>query len=94
MADKDCNYIASRIGSVASEVFCLTPDNPRALNAKDYSEIYKKMGVKSSYYSTVKDAVYAAIKDAIENNKAVFCVGSLYMYCEIAEHVDEFLKNK
>lgn len=94
MADKDCNYIASRIGSVASEVFCLTPDNPRALNAKDYSEIYKKMGVKSSYYPTVKDAVYAAIKDAIENNKAVFCVGSLYMYCEIAVHVDEFLKNK
>jgi folylpolyglutamate synthase/dihydropteroate synthase len=79
---------------VASEVFCLTPDNPRALNAKDYSEIYKKMGVKSSYYSTVKDAVYAAIKDAIDNNKAVFCVGSLYMYCEIAVHVDEFLKNK
>ena len=94
MADKDCNYIASRIGSVASEVFCLTPDNPRALNAKDYSEIYKKMGIKSSYYPTVKDAVYAAIKDALDNNKAVFCVGSLYMYCEIAVHVDEFLKNK
>jgi hypothetical protein len=52
------------------------------------------MGVKSSYYPTVKDAVYAAIKDAIDNNKAVFCVGSLYMYCEIAVHVDEFLKNK
>ena len=94
MADKDCNYIASRIGSVASEVFCLTPDNPRALNSKEYSEIYKSMGIKSSYYPTVKDAVYAAITDAIENKKAVFCVGSLYMYCEIAEHVDEFLKNK
>ena len=94
MADKDCNYIASRIGSVASEVFCLTPDNPRALNSKEYSEIYRSMGIKSSYYPTVKDAVYAAITDAMENNKAVFCVGSLYMYCEIAEHVDEFLKNK
>ena len=94
MADKDCNYIASRIGSVASEVFCLTPDNPRALNSKEYSEIYRSMGIKSSYYPTVKDAVYAAITDAIENKKAVFCVGSLYMYCEIAKHVDEFLKNK
>ena len=91
MADKDCNYIASRIGTVADEVFCLTPDNPRALNSKDYSEIYKSMGVKSSYYPTVRDAVYAAITDAIKNNKAVFCVGSLYMYSEIADHVCEFL---
>ena len=92
MADKDTNYIASRIGSVASHVFCITPDNPRALPSDKYAELYNGMGVEASHYSTVKDAVYASMRKAIDTGSDILCVGSLYMYLEIAECVELFNK--
>ena len=92
MADKDTEFIASQIGSVASHVFCITPDNPRALPADKYAELYEKMGVSASHYSSVKDAVYASMKRAIDTESDVLCVGSLYMYLEVSECVELFNK--
>lgn len=92
MADKDTEFIASQIGSVASHVFCITPDNPRALSAESYAELYEKNGVSASHYSSVKDAVYASMKRAIDTGSDVLCVGSLYMYLEVAECVEQFNK--
>ncbi|MBQ8393016.1 MAG: bifunctional folylpolyglutamate synthase/dihydrofolate synthase [Clostridia bacterium] len=92
MADKDTNYIASQIGSVAKEVFCITPDNPRALASDKYAELYRKMGVRASHYTSVRDAVYASMRDAIDTGSDVLCVGSLYMYLEVAECVEQFNK--
>ncbi len=92
MADKDTEFIASQIGSVASHVFCITPDNPRALAAEKYAELYKKMGVCASHYSSVKDAVYASMRRAIDTGSDVLCVGSLYMYLEVSGCVELFNK--
>ncbi len=83
MADKDYSFIASKISEIASKVFCLTPDNPRALNAKDYANVFSNFGVCASYHSTVKDAVSSAINDAKSENKSILCLGSLYMYNEV-----------
>ena len=95
MADKDTKYISSQIGSVAKEVFCVTPDNPRAMPSSEYAKLYSDMGVRSSYYDTVKDAVFAAMQNAIDTGSGVLCVGSLYMYLEVAECVQQFnSKNK
>ena len=87
MADKDYNYIASKISEIANKVFCLTPDNPRALNAKDYAKVFNKSGIEAAHYSTVKDAVSNAVNDAIKNNKSILCLGSLYMYGEVVESI-------
>jgi len=92
MADKDTEFIASQIGSVASHVFCITPDNPRALPAEKYAKLYQSMGICASYYSSVKDAVYASMKTALETGNDVLCVGSLYMYHEVSECVELFNK--
>ncbi|MBQ2736978.1 MAG: bifunctional folylpolyglutamate synthase/dihydrofolate synthase [Clostridia bacterium] len=95
MADKDTGYISGQIGSVAKEVFCVTPDNPRALPSKEYAKLYNNMGVKSSHYETVKDAVFAAMQNAIDTGSSVLCVGSLYMYSEVAKYVQQFnVQNK
>ena len=94
MADKDTEYIASQIGSVASHVFCITPDNPRALPAEKYAELYKAMGIDASYYGTVRDAVYASMKKALDTGTDVLCVGSLYMYLEVSRCVELFIKEK
>ncbi len=88
MADKDYNYMASRIASVSEKVFCLTPDNPRALKADKYAEVFEALGVEAVACDSVDDAVSSAIKWAKENDKPIISLGSLYMYCEVAAAVD------
>ncbi len=93
MADKDYNYMASRIASVAEKVFCLTPDNPRALKADKYAEVFEAFGVEAVACDSVDDAVSSAIKWAKENNKPIVSLGSLYMYCEVAGAVSKSISN-
>lgn len=83
MRDKDYNYMASCISPVAERVFTVTPDNPRALPASDYAKVFCDKGVCAMGYATVKEAVDAAMAYAKENNKALICLGSLYMYGEV-----------
>ena len=85
MADKDHGYMASRIAPVADKVFCLTPDNPRALSANEYACEFASLGVDSVACASVADAVNAAIDDAKSKDLPVVALGSLYMYGEVVE---------
>ena len=87
MADKDYRYMADRIASVARMVFCLTPDNPRALKAEEYASVFKGLGTDAVACESVEVAVSSTIKWARENNAPIVSLGSLYMYCEVAEAV-------
>ena len=84
MADKDYRYMAERIASVAKIVFCLTPDNPRALEAGKYAEVFKELGTEAVACGSVERAVGSAIAWAKENEASIVSLGSLYMYCEVA----------
>jgi dihydrofolate synthase/folylpolyglutamate synthase len=88
MADKDYRYMASRIAEIAGRVFCLTPDNPRALPAADYAAVFKELGIAATAVSTVEKAVTQALDWARETNTPVVCLGSLYMYHEIKTALD------
>lgn len=83
MADKDYKYMASRMSEVASDVFCLTPDNPRALPAGDYAHVFASLGVNATACDSVTDAVGSALSWAKKNGRPVICLGSLYMYGEV-----------
>ena len=83
MADKDHGYMAERIASVAEKVFCLTPDNPRALAAKNYADEFISLGVNAVACDSVKTAVDAAKREAVEAQLPVVALGSLYMYGEV-----------
>ena len=83
MADKDYRYMVGRMAEVGSRVFCLTPNNPRALPAEDYAKAFSKLGVSASAFDSVSDAVSAAMAWGKENDTPVICLGSLYMYGEI-----------
>ena len=89
MADKDYNYMADRIATVAEMVFCLTPDNPRALKAADYAKVFAEKGIESAACESVKVAVDKALAWAKENSKPIISLGSLYMYCEVARAIKE-----
>jgi len=89
MADKDYPYMVSRMAEVAKEAYCITPSNPRALKAEDLAEVFCKNGVPSFAFDTPKAALTAAIKKAKDQRLSILCLGSLYMYCEIYEAMNE-----
>ena len=85
MKDKDYNIIAKRVSQVADKVYTVTPDNPRALNAKDYAQVYSSLGIDSHPFDDIMSAVKACVSEASQNNKSIICLGSLYMYKELVD---------
>ena len=87
MADKDYTYMAKKISLVAAHTYTVTPDNPRALSSEKYSEVFESLGVPSKSFENVKSAVECAIFEAKRDGKALFCLGSLYMYGEVVKAI-------
>jgi len=85
MADKDHLYMAKCIGQIASEVICITPENPRALKGSDYAAEFRSLGTPASEAESPLEAMKIAIDKARKESKAILCVGSLYMYGQIID---------
>lgn len=85
MADKDYLFIADRISEIADFVFTVTPDNPRALDAGKYAEVYKERGIDARGYDNLPLAVKDAMEYARKKNIPILSLGSLYMYTEVIE---------
>lgn len=85
MADKDYTAMAETLYPFARKVFTVTPDNPRSLPAVSLAKLYEGFGVASEGYDSVFDGFKAAYDDSKENNVPLVCLGSLYMYCEVAD---------
>lgn len=83
MKDKDYLYIADKIKEIANRVYCVTVNNPRALSAEEYCEVFKNIGVLSNPYESISKALNAAIFEALTDNTPILCLGSLYMYSDI-----------
>ena len=85
MADKAYTEMAAMICEIAGKVYCVSPHNPRALQAERLAEVYRRLGVEATAYSSVKSAVAAAVSDG----ETVLGLGSLYMYKEFCDAVKE-----
>ncbi len=83
MADKDYGYMASRMAEIAEEVYCITPENPRALNADDYASVFLRLGIQAKGYASPLSALQAATSRANAEGRTILCLGSLYMYGDI-----------
>ena len=83
LADKDYNYIASRIASVADRAFVISPDNPRALPADKYADVLRSFGLESISFDSLAEATAAAVSAAKREGRPLVCLGSLYLYCDI-----------
>lgn len=94
MADKNYRYMANRIATVAHSVFCLTPDNPRALPAKDYAKVFGDLGIEATACASVDQAMEISIMCAEENNIPLVNLGSLYMYREVRAAVTRIAESK
>ncbi len=83
MADKDYLYMAKRISEVACTVFCIKPENPRALGAEEFAEVFRGDGIRAVACRGIEDAVKRAFSWSEENDLPLVCLGSLYMYGDI-----------
>lgn len=80
MKDKDYRTIAAELSSVASRVYTVTPDNPRALPAEEYAKIFAETNTEATACSDFETAVRSAYLSAEHEKKPLLCVGSLYAY--------------
>ncbi|MBQ8410001.1 MAG: bifunctional folylpolyglutamate synthase/dihydrofolate synthase [Clostridia bacterium] len=87
MADKDYRYMAGRMAEVGKQVFCLTPDNPRALSASEYAQVFEGLGIPAVACDTVENAVTRALAWGKESGTPIVCLGSLYMYGEVVKAI-------
>ena len=86
LSDKDHAYIAERLSEIAEAAFVMTPDNPRALDARSYAEELRGFGIDAMPYPTLKEAYWAGVAEACKSGKPLVCLGSLYTYAEIIKY--------
>lgn len=91
MADKDYKFIAKTISEVANQVYCVTPNNLRALKAEDYSCVFQSLNVDSYAFSNISNAVQKAVSVSKESGTPLICLGSLYMYADIYNSLQKIL---
>lgn len=92
MADKDYSFIASEISKVSERVFCLTPDNSRALDSEAYAEVYRGLGIEAESFKSIDNAIFSAVEMAMKNDKKILCLGSLYMYADVLKAIESLEK--
>ena len=83
LRDKDYTAIASDLATVAHKAFTLTPDSPRALDAKEYARVLNDAGIEAFPSERIKDAFERAKAQARRDRKPLICLGSLYVYSSL-----------
>ncbi len=89
MADKSYREMAEMISAVAAQVYCTEPSNPRVLSADSYAAVFREFGVSAEAVPDVAKAVHTAVLTAKEKGLPVLILGSLYMYREVRDALDE-----
>ena len=85
LRDKDYLYIAGKISEVASFISTVTPNNPRALSASEYRDIFIGLKKEAVAYESLEAAVLPALDRAKNEGAALICLGSLYTYVDLIE---------
>jgi dihydrofolate synthase/folylpolyglutamate synthase len=85
MADKDHGYMSSRIAEMADTVYCIKPQNPRALDADKLAAEFSSRGVSACACESVDEACRRALEHARGQACPIVSLGSLYMYSEVVE---------
>ncbi len=77
LADKDYGEMYRPIMSHIQEFVCITPPNPRKLEAAELAEHLRRVGAVATPCDTIPEGVKLATKKAGKDG-AVLCFGSLY----------------
>ncbi len=91
LADKDFEIATKMIAPLCKKIITVTPDNPRALSAKEFAEVCKKYCSDTLYANSIKEGALLALS-SLENDDILLCWGSLYIAGEIRQTLLEKLK--
>ena len=83
MRDKAYEKMVSILTEIADCAVTLTPDNPRALPAAEYAEVFRAHGIPAEPRDTVAAAVAAGVRAAKEKGEPLIILGSLYTYKDV-----------
>ena len=86
LADKDYGEMFRPVMELVDRFVCVTPDNPRKLEAKELAAHLRSAGAEAEGFDCVDDGVKAALTLAGEDG-AVLCFGSLYSIGDIRNAV-------
>jgi dihydrofolate synthase/folylpolyglutamate synthase len=93
MADKDRGEMIETMKPIIARAFTVTPNNPRALAAKEYAAQLSSYGISATSYGSVAEGVKAAIESSKQEGVPLICLGSLYLYEEVEATVTAVLRS-
>ena len=88
LADKDYADMYKPVMPLVKEFVCITPPNPRRLDAELLARYLKEAGVEATPCSTIAEGV-AMAKEKAGPDGAVLCFGSLYSIGAIRDALEE-----
>ena len=83
MRDKAYEKMVSILAEIADCAVTLTPDNPRALPAAEYAEVFRAHGIPAEPRDTIAAAVHTGVRAAEEKGEPLIILGSLYTYKDV-----------
>ena len=89
MKDKDYDEMIERLRPIASHVYAVCPDNPRALSAEALAGQFNSHRIPATAYGTVLDGVAKAVADSRNDNLPLICLGSLYLYNSVVDAIEQ-----
>lgn len=89
LADKDYEEIGELMFQEGDLVYCITPDNPRALSARELTDVLLEQDVKAYEVESVEKAVACAVEYARLTDAVVVAFGSLSYLKEVKEAYEQ-----
>ena len=91
MADKDYAQYAGMLAPHLRRVFAVRPDNPRALSAGELASVFADAGIEAQACGSVGSGVRDAVAFARAGHIPLIGMGSLYLYREFCDALQENL---
>ena len=88
LADKDYGEMFRPVMALVDSFVCITPDNPRKLEAAELAEHLRRAGAKAVACENVRRGVQTA-KELAGDQGAVLCFGSLYSIGDIRAALED-----
>lgn len=89
MADKDYSCYADILGEHMEIVFTVEPDNPRSLDCQTLAGSFSAKGIPACAFHELECGVKSAYSYAKEHGIPLIAMGSLYMYKDFVNALDE-----
>ena len=83
LADKEWESMLGELLPLTDEMYCVTPNSPRALSAETLARECNARGVTAKHFLSLDDGVSAAYEKAKAQNVPLVMLGSLYMYGDV-----------